>query len=104
VSTRAEYEALFAGGSRSPVRGEASTIYLYDPDAPAEIRALSPDARILVVLRDPAERAYSNYQFARRDGKEPLASFREALAAEDERVAAGWATLWHYRRKGRYGT
>ncbi len=61
-----------------------------------------PGARIVAVLRDPVDRAYSNWNHLRADGLEPIPRFLDALAAEDARVAGGWAPFWHYRRLGRY--
>lgn len=68
------------------VAGEASPYYLYDPRVPARVSTELPDARLIVVLRDPVERAFSHYKERVRAGVEPL-SFEEALAAEPERLA-----------------
>jgi hypothetical protein len=53
-------------------------------------------------LRNPVDRAHSNYLHCRRDGREPSADFAEALEAEDERIAAKWSDLWHYKHQGLY--
>jgi len=50
--------------------GEASPGYLAAPDAPARIHALIPDCRLIAILRNPVERAYSAYQYARRSRNE----------------------------------
>lgn len=68
------------------VSGEASPYYLYDPRVPERVRAELPDARLIVALRDPVERAYSHYRERVRAGVEPL-TFEQALAAEPERLA-----------------
>jgi sulfotransferase family protein len=62
-----------------------------------------PGAKLIVVVRDPIDRAYSNWMHLWVDGLEPLGDFVAVWHAEDERVAAGWAPFWHYRRLGRYG-
>jgi hypothetical protein len=62
-----------------------------------------PNVKLIAILRQPADRAFSNFQFNRRSGQEPLESFDAAMAAEDQRVADGWGYAWHYRRKGLYG-
>jgi hypothetical protein len=85
VGTRSAYEALFSGRRRDQRAGEASTLYLYDPTAPRRIREALPEARLLAVLRQPIDRAYSQYTFQRLLGTEPCASFEEALAAEPQR-------------------
>jgi hypothetical protein len=68
------------------VTGEASPYYLYDPRVPARVAELLPHARLVVMLRDPVERAYSHYKERVRAGVEPL-SFDDALEAEDDRLA-----------------
>lgn len=67
------------------VVGEATPYYLFHPAVPARARSLVPDARLIVLLRDPVERAWSAYQLQRAIGTEPL-EFEQALAQEDERL------------------
>jgi hypothetical protein len=66
--------------------GEATTHYLSHPAVPARVAAMLPDVRLVAILRDPVERAYSHYNLARRNGREPR-SFEQALAAENDRLA-----------------
>jgi hypothetical protein len=75
------YLALFARGARAVYRGEASVSYLWDPQSPSAIRRWAPEARILISLRDPVERAYSHYWTHVRIGTEQRA-FGEAVEAE----------------------
>jgi hypothetical protein len=65
--------------------GEATTYYLLHPAVPSRVFAALPQARLIVMLRDPVDRAYSHYQLAVRAGKETL-SFEEALDAEERRL------------------
>jgi hypothetical protein len=104
MDSRAEYEALFAEAGGAVARGEASTSYLYDSGAPARIKALVPDAKLIAILRNPVDRAYSNFLYLIREGREPLQDFRAALAAEGRRRADGWSTTWRYLDKGLYAT
>ncbi len=62
-----------------------------------------PEARFVAVIRDPVDRAYSNWMHLWVDGLEPESDFCGAWRAEEERIAAGWAPFWHYQRQGRYG-
>jgi hypothetical protein len=64
---------------------------------------LLPDVRLIAILRDPVERAYSAYSYLRERGSEPHADFAAALAAEDDRVRENWTHIWHYKRMGFYG-
>ncbi|HEU4753558.1 MAG TPA: sulfotransferase domain-containing protein [Armatimonadota bacterium] len=66
--------------------GEATPYYLYHPPAAERAFSVVPAARLIVMLRNPADRAYSHYQHERRAGREPL-SFEEALEREVERLA-----------------
>ncbi len=79
------YRGQFPLRSRGRLVGEASPSYLFHPLAHERARAVVPDARLLVVLRNPADRAYSQYQHEVALGREPL-SFEDALAAEEERT------------------
>jgi hypothetical protein len=103
VWRRDDYESLFAGAPRGAVLGESTPFYLADRDAHQRIHDLVPDVRIVVVLRDPVDRAYSNWMHLWADGLEPESDFLAAVRAEDARVGAGWAPFWQYRGLGRYG-
>lgn len=74
-------------GSR--ITGEGSTTYLFVSRVPAKVWRMLPDARLIVLLRDPVERAYSSYLMIRDAiGAETL-SFEQALAQEEARIAPG---------------
>lgn len=103
VWRREDYEALFDAAPPGSLRGESTPFYLYDHTAHRRIRAAVPDARLIVILRDPVERAHSNWTHLWSAGLEPVGDFVRACAAEDRRVAADWAPFWHYIRLGRYG-
>lgn len=90
--------------SAEPVlTGEATPYYLFHPEAPARLRVAAPEARLLVVLRDPVDRAYSHYQMQVRRGREDQ-GFARALALEAERLAAGPENhpRYSYVARGRY--
>lgn len=76
---------------RAVVTGEASPYYLFHPMAAERAASVVPDARIVVLLRDPVTRAHSEYRQRVSIGWEHL-SFLDALRAEDERLAG-----WHER-------
>jgi Sulfotransferase family len=103
VWRREDYEALFAQAPARALRGESTPFYLYDLQAQQRIRDLIPDVRLIVILRDPVERAHSNWTHLWSAGREPIGDFVRACAEEDRRVAAGWSSFWHYVRLGRYG-
>jgi hypothetical protein len=65
---------------------EASPYYLYHPHAPRRVAATVPEARLIALLREPGQRAYSHYLMNVALGVESL-SFEDALDAEEERLA-----------------
>jgi len=66
---------------------EATPSYLYEREARQRMLAILPEAKIVVILRNPVERAYSHYWHTRRRDLEDL-SFEEALALEPTRIAS----------------
>jgi hypothetical protein len=75
------YESLFDGGTRHAARGEASTHYLAAEDTPDVIRELVPALKVVFVLRDPIDRAYSHYWHGIKRGWQ-LPSF-DAIVDDD---------------------
>lgn len=83
--TEADYLKLFEGWNGQKCIGEASVRYLYSALAAQEIKAFSPEGRIIIMLRDPVEMLYSYYYQMLYNGAEDLPTFEEALAAEEDR-------------------
>ena len=98
----ADYQSLFSGVTTETAIGEGTAWYIYYEDAPIRIRHHIPQAKLIAVLRNPVDRAYSAYTMMLRDGREPLDDFAAALDAEDERVARSWEPIWYYKRMGFY--
>ena len=71
------------GGART---FESSPYYMFEPRVPARMRATIPEAKLVFLLRDPVDRAFSHYHNNRRLDREPL-SFEDALDAEATRLA-----------------
>lgn len=101
----APYHALFADDGR--LRGEATPIYLYWPNALERIARYNPDMRLILLFRDPVERAWSHWkmEYARGAETEPFAwCIREGRA----RMAAGtpypgFHRVFSYVERGFYG-
>jgi len=99
-----EYIRLFEKVKDEKIIGEASTVYLYHPEALKRIqRYLGESVKMVAILRNPIERALSHYMYNLRRGAEPCSTFEEAIKAEEVRIAQGWAEFFHYRRMGLYG-
>lgn len=102
VTKLAQYEALFDGVTDRLAIGEASTMYMYSRRACERIRHHIPGAKLIVMLRHPAERAFSHFLHEVQRRREPLADFGGALGAEAERMAMGWGFPYAYRDIGFY--
>lgn len=83
-----EYLALFAPARDDQITGESSVYYLYSETAAEEIHAFNPNAKILVMLRNPADMIYSCHSHVKFGGLEEISSFEDALAAEERRAEA----------------
>lgn len=97
------YERHFAS-AREPVAGEATPSYMYTPGAMERMAHHLPDARLVAILRNPIDRAYSHYWFNRSQKKERL-SFADAIRREAERLSSGDPRSRHafsYVDRGRY--
>ena len=85
--TEADYLRLFQSAKPGQRIGEASTWYLYSTSAAQEIKAFSPDAQILVVLRNPVDVMYAQHSQLIFNVIEDIPDFADALAAEPDRRA-----------------
>lgn len=97
------YSALYETAGQK-LTGDVSPVYLIDENTSTRIAAARPDALIIIVLRDPVERAFSQYMHHVRDSLENCKTFDEALAKEEVRLAAGWSWGHGYARHGHYET
>lgn len=101
-SSAEAYRDLFRGAQAGQRRGEASPSYLYFTDCYERIRGtLGEDVKLFVLLRNPVDRAFSNYLHVVRTGRETL-GFVDALDAEDDRIRAGYGDFWRYQDHSRY--
>ena len=103
VNDLTSYRRLFAESGARRAVGEASPLYLYSQGAAARIARTLGQVKLVLVLRDPVEQAYSHYLYARARMIEPLEDFEAALDAEEARAAANWQPLFQYSRFPRYG-
>lgn len=95
------YLSLFDGANSSQLCGEASPSYLFYTDSAQRIKDANADAKIIIMLRNPIDRAFSLYQHKVRDLREKF-SFEEALEMEESRELEGWEWSWLYKKSGLY--
>lgn len=101
ITKLAEYEALFKAAGEAIAIGETCDVYLSSEEAAQRIHHYIPHVKLIAVLRQPADRAFSAYTHMLRDVKETL-SFADALAQEPQRITENYSPSWHYRRRGFY--
>lgn len=89
---RAAYVDEFFAGADARLLGEKSTSYIEHPAAAGRIARALPGAKVVFMLRDPVERAISNWRFSVANGRESLA-LEEALDAEPDRVSRATADV-----------
>ncbi|NEP18055.1 MAG: sulfotransferase [Leptolyngbya sp. SIO4C1] len=98
------YQSLFTKVAQERAIGEATTWYLYSPEAPKRIAHYIPTVKIVAILRHPVDRAYSAFLHATRDRRETVSDFTQALDLETDRIAQNWEYLWRYQQMGFYAT
>ncbi|MEM7590096.1 MAG: sulfotransferase [Cyanobacteria bacterium P01_A01_bin.83] len=98
------YCKLFEGAKDETALGEGTTLYLQNTKAPERIKHYVQDAKIIVILRNPVDRAFSAFMHLKRDDLEKIEveNFSEALMQEDERIQKNWGYLWRYKNMGLY--
>lgn len=97
-----QYLSLFDKLGDKKMIGEVSPDYLFYHDLTAPlIKEKLGDIPIIIILRNPIERAFSAYMYLKRDSREPL-SFREGLKAEENRLNDNWDFIWGYKKGGLY--
>ena len=98
-----EYCSRFYPASDKYLRGETTPCYLYMPYAANRIKTFAPNAKLVVILRDPYQRAYSHYWKNIKNGREKL-GFLEALQSEKDRMNVDhWHSMqFSYVARSRY--
>lgn len=85
VKSPIDYARLFDAAEKEPLIGEASHVYFTSPASAQTLQTFFPAARFVLILRHPADRAYSLYHHMRRYGYETIGTFEKALKAEEKR-------------------
>ncbi len=103
------YRPCFAHCDAGTLRGEATPIYLFLPEIAGELKRYNPDLKVIVLLRDPVERAVSHYYMEKNRDMERLPLWLALLAEpfrlrrpEDTSHADSHLRRHSYRRRGLY--
>lgn len=101
VSTRPAYESLFVKNLRTRAIGEATPFYLYVPGVPRQIYHQIPNVKLILILRNPIDRAYSTYLKNCREGLETR-PFEDAIRQELQHPGKVVRSEFYYARAGLY--
>ncbi|MCF8301685.1 MAG: sulfotransferase [Bacteroidales bacterium] len=101
IRDRGQYEALFSGAKGEQAVGECSTSYLFSTEAASNIKHFNPNSRIIAILRNPIERAFSHYLMALRYGYTRL-GFHQALEEDMRQPVKGWGISELFIELGQY--
>jgi hypothetical protein len=104
IRDKNKYLSLFANVKDEIAIGEASTNYLYSRNCPHRIHEVIPEAKIIIILRDPIQRAFSHYLFNVRNKHLGIhkISFIEAIKKDYGAKEKGIGTSILYVEKGLY--
>lgn len=100
-STLEAYQSLFADSENYPIKGESSTAYLANPECADKIKKLIPDVKIIALLRNPVERAFSNYVIYKNWRMEKM-SFDKAVDEEIKTGRHSYQQPMQYLHMGKY--
>ena len=97
------YQSLFDDVKDEKAIGEASPAYLSSAEKASErIHHHLPNTKLIVILRQPAERAYSAFLHTVKSGMETTLNFESVLALEEKRIRDNWGAIWQHRSLGFY--
>ena len=104
VRSLEEYSFRLSKLGSNRVVGEKCPSYLYHPMAAKNLVEVVPNVKLIAILRDPIDRAFSAYRYLISTSRETAGSFTEALELEQGRIQENWfGPLWHYVNAGFYG-
>lgn len=102
VRTAEQYALLYKNVHNELAIGEVSNSYLYCPGTAARIRAELPDAKIVMILRNPIERLYSQFLMNVKLGKIAERDLLKEIAADQAKAIKGWGVSHLYLEVGAY--
>lgn len=104
IDSEEDYKLFFEEATEKQLIGEVCNSYLTDKESPALIKQQVPNARIIIVLRNPIDRAFSLFNWMKTEGYENISTFEEALNNEEKRSKDDsfrqnnpHGNAWHYK-------
>lgn len=102
VTEKEHYLALYQPANKKKALGEICNSYIFCPHASEEIYKEFPKAKIIVMLRNPIERAFSGYIMNLREGKTLTKTFLEEIKRDESLSPRGWGITFNYLEMGNY--
>jgi len=96
------YQALFDRVGDEKAIGEISNSYMICPSSAAAIHQYNPEAKVVVILRNPIYRAWSQFLMNLREAKTSFSDFIQEIKADHERPIKGWGANHQYLELGKY--
>ena len=101
INSSEKYLSYFQNVKKEIAIGDASPSYINYPSEFLKIKKYLNDPKVIIILRDPINRAYSNYLHLKREHRETM-SFEDAIGAEDERIKNKYSDFWYYKFNSTY--
>lgn len=101
ITSLSDYKKIYKNVKHEKAIGEVSPSYINHPDRIPLIKKTLGEPKIIIILRDPINRAYSNYLHLLREKREDL-PFLEALKKEDTRIKEKYSDFWYYKFNSTY--
>ena len=101
INSSEKYLSYFQNVKKEIAIGDASPSYINYPSEFLKIKKYLNDPKVIIILRDPISRAYSNYLHLKREHRETM-SFEDAIGAEEERIKNNYSDFWYYKFNSTY--
>tara|TARA_S200000501_G_C20864204_1_gene761187 strand:- start:2068 stop:2967 length:900 start_codon:yes stop_codon:yes gene_type:complete len=101
VGSAERYLSYFKGVKEETAIGDTSPSYINYPSLFPKIKKYLNDPKVIIMLRDPVNRAYSNYLHLKREQREKL-TFKQAIKIEKERKKSKYSDFWYYKFNSMY--
>ncbi|WP_261130795.1 sulfotransferase [Bacillus sp. Marseille-Q3570] len=101
ITDLSSYMNLFKGVNNEKIIGEATIEYMYYDKVAKDLAKFNSNSKIIIILRNPIDRALSAYTHLRRDMRENL-PFEKALEREEKRKLLNYHQIWHLKSVGLY--
>jgi hypothetical protein len=100
--TKNDYHRLFSDAADEQLILDATTSYLVNPETPAMVHEYCPDAKIIVCLRNPVQRAVSAFNYMSAGAGDPCVDMKSAIEHEIAGGRDDWLFPWRYLHGGKY--